>query len=94
MSTIAEVLAKVQAGTITLLDANKIIEEINNTNIKPKVTYKVSEKGAISFYGIRRMPITLYSAEITSLSSIFETDDFKSFVIDNDSKLSKIKKST
>ena len=31
------------------------------------VTYKVSPKGAISFYGMRRMPITLYREELDQL---------------------------
>jgi len=46
---------------------------------------KVSEKGAISVYGLQRMPVTLYVEQWTRLLEF--ADDLKQFMHDNESKL-------
>ena len=56
--------------------------------MKSQCTYKVSEKGAISFYGIRRMPITLYLDELNVILETTATEEFKTFISVNDKKLS------
>lgn len=82
---IQTILKQVQEGTMNQLDASKLIENII-TVAKNKITYKVSEKGAISFYGIRKLPITLYKLELDDIIDIMETEEFKSFLKDNQSK--------
>lgn len=52
-----------------------------------KGTLKVSEKGAISIYGFRRMPITLYLQEMESILSM--EPEIRAFIKANDGKLSK-----
>lgn len=52
-----------------------------------KATLKVSEKGALSFYGLRRMPITLYLQEMETILGMEQ--EIKAFIKANDSKLSK-----
>jgi hypothetical protein len=49
------------------------------------LSMKVSEKGALSVYGMGRFPVTLYKEQWIKLLSI--ADEIKKFVADNDSKL-------
>jgi len=54
-------------------------------NVK-KVTLKVTPKGCIGVYGIRRMPIVLYSQEWDIILGMAE--DIRQFGEDNKSQLS------
>lgn len=58
-----QILVKVAAGELSAEAAAKLLK----TKEKQKVYYKVSTKGAISFYGLRRMPITLYIGELEQI---------------------------
>ncbi|AGH94642.1 hypothetical protein [Pseudobdellovibrio exovorus] len=49
------------------------------------LSMKVSEKGALSVYGMGRFPITLYKEQWLKLLTI--ADEIKQFIKDNDSKL-------
>lgn len=49
------------------------------------LTMKVSEKGALSVYGMGRFPVTLYKEQWLKLLSIAE--DIKTFIQENDDKL-------
>jgi hypothetical protein len=49
------------------------------------LTMKVSEKGALSIYGMGRFPVTLYKEQWNKLLSI--ADDIKQFIEDNDQHL-------
>lgn len=49
------------------------------------LSMKVSEKGALSVYGMGRFPVTLYKEQWTKLLSI--SDELKKFMQENDSKL-------
>jgi hypothetical protein len=48
-------------------------------------TIKVSEKGAVSVYGLGRFPVTLYKEQWVKLLSM--TDDIKKFIAENESRL-------
>lgn len=78
-----EILQKVASGEITPDEAAKLIK----TTAPPRGTLycKVSEKGAISIYGLQRMPVTLYVEQWERLLAF--GDEIKSFMKDNDSKL-------
>lgn len=52
---------------------------------KGVLSMKVSEKGALSVYGMGRFPVTLYKEQWLKLLSI--TDDIKKFIDENDEKL-------
>ena len=62
-----------------------------NENLKSKrsesrsLSMKVSEKGALSVYGMGRFPVTLYKEQWIKLLTI--ADDIKSFIKENDSLL-------
>ena len=49
------------------------------------MSMKVSEKGALSVYGLGRFPVTLYKEQWTKLLAMAE--DIKAFLRDNDAKL-------
>ena len=49
------------------------------------ISMKVSEKGALSVYGLGRFPVTLYKEQWTKL--LAASDDIRSFLKDNDAQL-------
>ena len=49
------------------------------------LSMKVSEKGALSIYGMGRFPVTLYKEQWLKLLGIAE--EIKQFIKDNDSRL-------
>ncbi len=49
------------------------------------LTMKVSEKGALSVYGMGRFPVTLYKEQWLKLLGISE--EIKKFIQENDSRL-------
>jgi hypothetical protein len=55
-----EILAKVASGEIKVEDAAKMFEEAEQARPRGQLYCKVSQKGAVSLYGLQRMPVTLY----------------------------------
>ena len=51
------------------------------------VSLKVSEKGAVSVYGLGRFPVTLYQEQWLKLLDM--ADDIRSFIRENEGKLKK-----
>jgi hypothetical protein len=49
------------------------------------LSFKVSEKGAVSVYGLGRFPVTLYQEQWVRLLGVAE--DLKTFIKDNSTKL-------
>ena len=49
------------------------------------VTLKVSEKGAVSVYGLGRFPVTLYKEQWTRLLDM--ADDIRAFIREHDAEL-------
>lgn len=49
------------------------------------VSMKVSEKGALSIYGLGRFPVTLYKEQWTKLLDM--ADDIRAFLQENDAAL-------
>lgn len=49
------------------------------------ITFKVSEKGAVSVYGLGRFPVTLYKEQWERL--LASSDQLKAFIADNSEKL-------
>jgi len=49
------------------------------------ITYKVSEKGAVSVYGLGRFPVTLYKEQWERL--LAASDQLKAFIADNADRL-------
>lgn len=51
------------------------------------VSMKVSEKGAVSIYGMGRFPVTLYQEQWTKLLDM--ADDIRAFIKENEARLKK-----
>jgi hypothetical protein len=83
-----EILKKLQAGELSVEDAGKLLSEADGP--KKGLYCKVSEKGAISVYGLQRMPVTLYVEQWTRLLDY--SDALKEFMKENDAKLKRKEK--
>jgi hypothetical protein len=79
-----EILSKLAAGELAVDEASKLLAEIE-TPKRGQLHCKVSEKGAVSVYGLQRMPVTLYLEQWDRLLSF--SDDLRAFIKDNESKL-------
>ncbi len=51
------------------------------------ISFRVSEKGALSVYGLGRFPVTLYKEQWEKLLAV--SDQLKAFLAENDSQLKK-----
>jgi hypothetical protein len=49
------------------------------------ITFRVSEKGAVSVYGLGRFPVTLYKEQWLRLLDM--ADDIRVFIAENDAEL-------
>jgi hypothetical protein len=79
-----EILAKVATGEIPVEEASKLLEKAEQAK-KGLLYCKVSEKGAISVYGLQRMPVTLYVEQWERLLNFGE--EIRQFMRDHDSEL-------
>jgi hypothetical protein len=61
-------------------------EALKNRNTRG-VSLKVSEKGAVSVYGMGRFPVTLYQEQWLKLLDMAE--EIRTFIKDNEGKLKK-----
>ena len=80
-----EVLAKVAAGELSVDEASKLLAD--EPPRRGTLYCKVSPKGAISVYGLQRMPVTLYVEQWQRLLDF--SDNIRQFAKDNDSQLSR-----
>jgi len=63
-------------------------EALKKATTKPVgISFKVSEKGAVSVYGMGRFPVTLYVEQWETL--LGRTDDLRAFIEANRSRLKK-----
>jgi hypothetical protein len=71
----------VQAELARLRAENEALRQKRNS----AVSMKVSEKGAVSVYGLGRFPVTLYQEQWQKLLAL--ADEIKTFIDENRSKL-------
>jgi hypothetical protein len=83
-----EVLAKVAAGEITPQEAAKLLEA--DAPKRGALYCKVSQKGAISVYGLQRMPVTLYVEQWDRLLGYGE--ELRAFMTEHDAELKRKEK--
>jgi hypothetical protein len=55
--------------------------------VRGQLSLRVSEKGALSVYGLGRFPVTLYREQWEKLLAM--TDQIRQFIADNDAQLKK-----
>jgi len=79
------ILGALAASKITLDEASKQLDAL--VKAKPNRLYvKVSAKGALSVYGLQRLPVTLYKQQWQKLKEFMPEID--AFIVANESKLS------
>ena len=80
----AEILAQIASGELDAKKAEKLLDEADEK--KRKSLYcKVSQKGAISVYGLQGMPVTLYVEQWERLLDFAE--EIRQFGKQNDKDL-------
>lgn len=57
---------------------NELLKARAKVKAGNRVSYKVSEKGALSIYGLGRFPVTLYLSQFDAVAAAWE--DIKAFV--------------
>ena len=86
----ADLKAKATKATKEQADLANLQEQIANLkaelkekkkNTPKQLSLKVSQKGAVSVYGLGRFPVTLYPAQMSRLLSIKE--EIETFIEDN-----------
>ena len=72
-------------------DMKAELERLRNENAALKkgasegTRMKVSEKGAVSVYGMGRFPVTLYKEQWLKLLNM--SDEIRSFIVENEARL-------
>ena len=81
-----EILSKLAAGELNVEEAQKLLEQCEDKK-RGELYCKVSQKGAVSVYGLQRMPVTLYAQQWERLLEI--GDEIRKFIEHNSSQLSR-----
>jgi hypothetical protein len=88
--TTQDILSKVASGEIQPDEAAKLISAINgNGKGNQQLTYKVSEKVAMSVYGLGRFPVTLYAEQWERLDNEAERKRRAEFIKANGKSLTR-----
>ena len=87
--TKSDVLTMLAEKKINVDEASKLLEQFDNGNAARKqvLTCKVSQKGALSVYGLQRMPVTLYVEQWERLLDF--ADSIREFAKANDKQLTR-----
>ena len=79
-----EILAQLAAGQIAVDEASKLLADLEPAK-RGTLYCKVSQKGAVSLYGLQRMPVTLYVEQWERLLGF--SDELQAFMKEHDSEL-------
>ncbi|MBK6973111.1 MAG: hypothetical protein IPH26_09260 [Sterolibacteriaceae bacterium] len=71
------------AGSLDVQEASRLLAELEQPN-RGTLYCKVSPKGAISLYGLQRMPVTLYVEQWDRLLGF--ADELRKFMKDHDTE--------
>lgn len=85
-----QVLEKLAAGELSVEEATRLLAE---TDQQPRGSLycKVSQKGALSVYGLQRMPVTLYVEQWERLLNFNYADEIRDFAKQNHDELKRKK---
>jgi hypothetical protein len=86
MATKEQILADLAAGKIQVGEASKLLGELEQPK-RGSLYCKVSPKGALSVYGLQRMPVTLYAEQWERLLAFGDT--ISAFLKENDAQLNR-----
>ena len=81
----AETKESLQAQIAALTAANAALQA--RVAARTSMHFKVSEKGALSIYGVQRFPVTLYREQWERI--LAKADEIRKFIQDNDKTLTR-----
>jgi hypothetical protein len=84
-----EILQKLASGELQVDAASKMLAELEQPK-RGNLYCKVSEKGAVSVYGLQRMPVTLYMEQWERLLGF--ADEIRQFIKDHEGQLKRKEK--
>ncbi len=79
-----DILEKVKRGEMDVEEADKQLAQLEQSR-RGTLYCKVSPKGAMSLYGLQRMPVTLYVEQWERLLAF--SDELRKFMKQHDSEL-------
>ncbi len=79
-----EIIRKIKSGELSDEEADKLLASVEEKK-RGTLYCKVSQKGAISVYGLQRMPVTLYVEQWTRLLDY--GDEIRQFAASHDADL-------
>ncbi|MBN1852991.1 MAG: hypothetical protein JW829_09720 [Pirellulales bacterium] len=83
-----EILEKLAAGELSVAEANQLLSQAEHEK-RRSLYCKVSQKGALSVYGLQRMPVTLYVEQWERLLDF--ADEIRQFAQENAAELNRKK---
>lgn len=89
MSNSGNVANAATMARIAELEAMQAELKALKQTIKNQVRMKVSTKGAISIYGLQRMPVTLYAGQWERIIDMCKSGDIETFIHDNEALLTR-----
>ena len=89
MSNVANNDTAATMARIAELEAMQAELKALKAKVKNTPRLKVSQKGAISVYGLQRMPVTLYAGQWERIIELVESGVFSSFIAQNESTLTR-----
>ena len=81
-----EILSKLAAGELSVPEAQKLLDQCEDKK-RGELYCKVSQKNAVSVYGLQRMPVTLYAQQWERLLEF--SDQIRKFIEENNSQLNR-----
>lgn len=84
-----EILAQLAAGEISTEQASKLLDQAEQGK-RVSLYCKVSQKGAVSVYGLQRMPVTLYLEQWERLLNF--GDELRTFLKEHTDELKRKEK--
>ena len=85
VTVVADPAAEIAALKAQLAASTTALAEAKAATPKPKLGLKVSVKGAVSMYGIRRFPITYYKEEWPKI--LDKADAIRAFIAEHQDEL-------
>ena len=89
MSNSGNVANQATLARIAELEAMQAELKALKAQVKNTIRMKVSAKGAISIYGLQRMPVTLYAGQWEKIIDMCKSGDLGTFISDNEAQLTR-----
>ena len=89
MSNSGNVANQATMARIAELEAMQAELKALKAQVKNTIRMKVSQKGAVSIYGLQRMPVTLYAEQWEKIIDMCKSGDLGTFISDNEAILTR-----